>query len=107
MLALNEVGKKNKGDLMNNQVKQAFFKSEKAIELRKLLVAMTKDPMYNTRLRGLVDYPDEDEGRFIEKHMHYMGTYPRMDHYQYVSNLKLKTKITNPFRNRVATEGSL
>ena len=88
---------------MNSQAKQIFFKSDKGIELRKQLVAMTKDAMYNTRLQGLIDYPDED--RFVEKHMTYMGNYPRMDHYQYISNLRLKTKITKPFRNRITTEG--
>lgn len=88
---------------MNSQTKQAFFKSEKARELREILIAMTKDPMYNTRLQGLLDYPDNE--RFIEKHMHYMGNYPRMDHYQYVSNLKLKTKINNPVRRRSDVEG--
>lgn len=90
---------------MNSHAKQAFLKSDKGIELRKLLLAMTVDPVYNTRLQGLIDYPDEE--RFIEKHMNYMGNYPRMDHYQYVSNLKLKTKITKPLRNGVVREGYL
>lgn len=89
---------------MNSQAKQVFFKSDKGIELRKQLIAMTKDSMYNTRLQGLIDCPDEE--RFIEKHMSYMGNFPRMDHYQYVSNLKLKTKITKPLLGRVATETS-
>lgn len=88
---------------MNNQAKQAFFKSDKALQLRELLVAMTKDPAYNTHVQGIVDFPDED--RFIEKHMHYMGSYPRMDHFQYVSNLRLKTKISKPLRSRIITEG--
>ena len=89
---------------MNNQAKQAFFKSDKAKELRELLIAMTKDPAYNTHIQGLVDYPDEE--RFIEKHMHYMGSYPRMDHLQYVSNLRLKTKITKPLRGGAVTKGT-
>jgi hypothetical protein len=78
-------------EMINSQTKQAFLKSEKASELRKMLVEMTKDPMYNTRLQGLLDYPDDV--RFIEKHMNYMSGFPRMDHMQYISNLKLMTKI--------------
>lgn len=75
----------------SHQGRQAFLKSDKGKLLRKLLIAMTKDPAYNTHLQGLVDYPDEK--RFVEKHLNYMSGFPRMDHVQYVSNLKLKTKI--------------
>lgn len=76
----------------NHQTRQAFLKSEKAQLLRGILVEMTKSPLYNTRIQGLADYPDER--RFVEKHMTYMSGFPRMDHVQYVSNLKLMTKIT-------------
>lgn len=56
---------------------------------------MTEDPAYNTHVPGITDRPEDE--RFIEKHMLYMGKYPQLDHYQYISNLKLKTKITKPF----------
>jgi hypothetical protein len=83
--------------MINNQTKQAFLKSDRAKDLRKLLVQMTKDPVYNTRIQGLFDQPDDK--RFIEKHMNYMGSFPKMDHFQYISNLRLKTKITQSGRS--------
>jgi hypothetical protein len=75
----------------NTQGRQAFLKSDKAKELRKQLEDMAKNPMYNTHIQGLISYPDSI--RFVEKHMSYMSGFPRMDHMQYISNLKLMTKI--------------
>lgn len=68
-----------------------FLGSEKAIELENELIAMTKDPMYNTRVVALLD---ADAQRFVEKHMRYMSNHLNMDHAQYVQNLKLMTKVS-------------
>ena len=71
--------------------RQAFFKSEKAQSLRAELVMMVESPEYNTK--PLYSTTESEGSQFVEKHMNYMGGFPNMDHQQYVSNLKLKTKI--------------
>jgi hypothetical protein len=67
-----------------------FLRSEKAAELRKVLMEMTKNPGYNTRVISVLD---TDTSYFIEKHINYMANHLKMDHFQYVQNLKLMTKI--------------
>jgi hypothetical protein len=74
----------------NTQGRQSFLKSDKATVLRDQLIEMTKSPLYNTKVQGITDTPDDI--RFIEKHMNYMSSFPKMDHLQYISNLKLMTK---------------
>lgn len=71
--------------------KQQFINSEKGRLLRDALVLMVNDPGYNTHS---FQYGIEfDELRFVDKHMNYMSQYPLMDHWQYVSNVKLMTKV--------------
>lgn len=67
-----------------------FLQSERAITLRNELLAMTKDPLYNTKVVAMIDV---DESYFIEKHMKYMSNHLTMDHSQYVQNLRLMTKL--------------
>lgn len=67
-----------------------FLDSDKAIELRAELEMMVKSPQYNTRVISLLD---DNSSYFIEKHMLYMGNHLKMDHSQYVRNLKLMTKV--------------
>lgn len=74
--------------------KRDFLKSEKADLLRKELQAMVDDPRYNTLLRYSIATPDGSN--FIAKHMEYMSCHPTMNHEQYVSNLKLMTKLQVP-----------
>jgi hypothetical protein len=71
--------------------KQEFLRSEKAKLLRDELVLMVKSPVYNTR--PLYSPNDTTGSQFVEKHMIYMSNFLGMDHMQYISNLKLKTKI--------------
>ncbi len=78
--------------MANAQSRQAFIKSEKGVALRAELEAMVKSRKYNTRLYSLTS--DPKGVHFIEKHMTYMSSYLTMDHMQYVSNLRLMTKIT-------------
>lgn len=68
-----------------------FLRSEAATKLREELVEMTNNPVYNTRVITLAG---SDPFYFVEKHMAYMSNHLRMDHMQYVKNLKLMTKIT-------------
>lgn len=67
-----------------------FLNSEAAVKLREELLEMTKSPLYNTKVPALVL---SDAAYFIEKHMKYMSNHLRMDHTQYVQNLRLMTKI--------------
>lgn len=67
-----------------------FLRSEKAARLREELVKMTDDPLYNTKVVSLIDM---GTSYFVEKHMKYMSNHLNMDHFQYVKNLKLMTKI--------------
>lgn len=74
----------------NTQGRQSFLKSDQAKTLRDQLTEMTKSPLYNTKVQGITDTPEDV--RFIEKHMNYMSSFPKMNHLQYISNLKLMTK---------------
>ena len=67
-----------------------FLRSEKAELLRAELTAMTKSPLYNTKVASMLD---TDELYFVEKHMKYMSNHLSMDHSQYVQNLRLMTKL--------------
>ena len=71
--------------------KQLFLDSDKARQLRQELVDIAKAPEYNIQPYGQFHDPDSDY--FVEKHMRYMSLHPTMDHWQYVSNLKLMMKI--------------
>ena len=78
--------------MANAQSRQAFIRSEEGKVLRDELEAMVKSRKYNTRLYSLTS--DPKGVHFIEKHMNYMSSHPTMDHMQYVSNLRLMTKLT-------------
>ena len=67
-----------------------FLRSEVAAELRKELIEMIDSPLYNTYVATIID---SDPSHFVEKHMRYMSNHLRMDHFQYVQNLRLMTKI--------------
>lgn len=71
--------------------KSEFLRSELAKTLRKELQEMVDNPSYNTHTRYSVLSPDGSH--FVERHMEYMSGYLQMDHMQYVSNLKLMTKV--------------
>src|ERR1700757_2232936 len=77
--------------MTNSQSRTAFLKTEKARLLREELLAMVKSPEYNTR--PIYSTVESEGSQFVEKHMNYMSDFRNMDHWQYVSNLKLKTKI--------------
>ncbi len=72
--------------------KQKFHESEKGELLRKELLRMVKSPDYNTK--PVYTTFISDKYQFVEKHMIYMSRYPDMDHWQYILNVKLMTKIS-------------
>jgi hypothetical protein len=60
--------------------------------LRVQLIEMTHDEKYNTNTTYSTS--DKDGLTFVEKHMRYMSLYPNLNFEQYMSNLRLKTKIS-------------
>ena len=71
---------------------KAFLASEHGDPIRKDLIKMVNSEHYNTSSTYSVDDP---EGlSFVDRQMKYMSQYPAMNHIQYVSNLKIKTKRT-------------
>lgn len=52
---------------------------------------MEKDPAYNTYVRYTL--VASNGSQFVNKHMTYMANHLQMDHSQYVSNVKLMTKL--------------
>jgi hypothetical protein len=66
--------------------------------LRKHLVDMAESPLYNTRIYSMTS--DQSSELFIEKHMNYMSGFPKLDHLQYISNLKLMTKVSGKSNTR-------
>ena len=85
-----KVNNQNCEATINNRI-STFFKSDEGIELRNQLTKMADDESYNTRTT--YSTLDENGLTFVEKHMKYMSLYPNLNYWQYVSNLKLKTKI--------------
>lgn len=71
--------------------RQQFLKSEKAAVLRAELEDMEKSPNYNTYVRYTLAAIEGSQ--FVYKHMTCMANHLQMDHKQYVSNIKLMTKI--------------
>lgn len=77
--------------MASSSSRQSFIKSEKAEQLRAELMAMVDSPAYNTL--PIYSTIESDKYQFVEKRMEYMSKHPDMDHWQYVLNLKLMTKI--------------
>lgn len=71
--------------------KKIFFESEEGVWLRSELTRMVESGDYNTR--STYTAASVDKLLFIDKHMNYISNYPNIDHRQYISNLKLKTKL--------------
>jgi hypothetical protein len=75
---------------INTRTKQ-FFVSEKGVLLRDELVKMTKSKQYNTK--SMYSTTDKTGRTFVDKHMIYMSQYPTLNHQQYISNLRVMTRI--------------
>jgi hypothetical protein len=71
--------------------RKMFFESEEGTWLRDELVSMVKSSDYNTR--STYTALSNDELLFVDKHMNYMSNFPNINRRQYLSNLKLKTKL--------------
>lgn len=72
-----------------------FLDSQEGQLLRQALSNMEKDAAYNTTssyISNGVKYPGNNIS-FVDKHMLYLVEHPKMDPRQYLSNLKLMTRI--------------
>ena len=77
--------------MSNQSTRQSFIKSEKAELLRAELTNMVDSALYNTK--PMYSLGSIDKYQFVDQRMDYMSKFPNMDHWQYVLNLKLMTKI--------------
>lgn len=72
-----------------------FFTSEEGLEIERILMEMTSDSAYNTQSVYSANtdlYPD-NQMTFVDKHMQYLRSHPAIDSRQYISNLRLMTKL--------------
>lgn len=71
---------------------KAFSESPEGKLIREMLIKMVNSGSYNTVSSYSTRNPDGVT--FIEKQMRYMCQYPTMNRMQYISNLKMKTKMS-------------
>ncbi len=72
-----------------------FFDSEEGSEVKRELRQMANDSAYTTESSynaNEVLYPG-NHMTFVEKHMHYLNTHRNVNPQQYLSNLRLMTKV--------------
>lgn len=75
--------------------KGRFIGSEEAVEVEKVLQLMVNDDSYVTETSYSTNselYPD-NQIPFVDKHMNYLNAHPSTDPKQYVSNLRLMTRV--------------
>lgn len=72
-----------------------FFTSPEGLEIVETLTVMAADATYNTRSSYSANstlYPD-NVMTFVDKHVNYLIKHPTMDPQQYISNLRLMTRV--------------
>lgn len=69
---------------------KAFQESEHGGVVRKELIKMAMSEDYNTV--AIYSVNDPTGLSFVDRQMRYMSQYPAMNHIQYISNLKIKTR---------------
>ncbi|MET1033219.1 MAG: hypothetical protein ABWX94_01850 [Candidatus Saccharimonadales bacterium] len=72
-----------------------FYASDEGVEIKQTLQHMESDVSYNTvssYSANAVRYLDNIIP-FVDKHMEYLNVHPATDARQYISNLRLKTRI--------------
>ena len=73
----------------------SFYESEEGLQVKSELQAMVTNLLYFTESSysaNIIQHPD-NLVNFVEKHMNYLNTHPSIDPSQYISNLRLITKI--------------
>lgn len=74
-----------------SQYSQQFLASDESVTVREMLEAMVADPAYNTQ--ATYSPWQEDEVSFFDKHFTYLCMHPNVKPREYISNLRLMTKI--------------
>lgn len=72
-----------------------FLESEEGIAIKQALQKMAADSAYNTKASYSADaerFPDGSMS-FVDKHMDYLRRHPATDPQQYISNLRLMTRV--------------
>ncbi len=78
--------------MTNTQSRQKFLASDEAEAFRRDLLAIAADPLYNTE--SIYTTMEETESSvFVQKHMSYLSNNLNITPEQYLSNLKLRTRI--------------
>jgi hypothetical protein len=80
---------------MAKSSKTKAFSLASETEVFSLLTDMEKDSRYNTQTRYIADtakYPTNII-TFAEQHLEHLRKFPDVNPYQYISNLKLMTKL--------------
>lgn len=75
--------------------KSSFANDEEMIEFKTELALMVENNAYNTQPSFSANterYPD-NRIPFIDKHMNYLMSHKGIDSHQYISNLRLMTRI--------------
>lgn len=72
--------------------RQKFFESDEAKAIRVTLEEMATDPSFNTK--SMYAAYSSTDVTFVERHMKYLGDHQKVNPKQYVSNLRLMTRIT-------------
>jgi hypothetical protein len=71
-----------------------FFESEEGAAIKEVLTSIAADTAYNTKSSYSIAAQYSDHMiPFVDKHMNYLNGHPSIDPDQYVSNLRLITKI--------------
>ena len=72
-----------------------FFESQEAKDIRRILKRMTLDKAYNTDSSysaNSLQYAD-NLIPFVDKHMNYLNSHPKVEADQYIANIKLMSRI--------------
>ena len=72
-----------------------FFESEEGIEIKETLQRMAADLAFNTESSYSANstlHPD-NQISFVEKHMTYLNIHPAINPREYLSNLRLMTRL--------------
>ena len=84
--------------MANHYVNEAVAKRLLDGQVREKLIAFERNPQLNTRpssySANAAIYPS-GQIPFVEKHMAYLMAHPKLDHDQYLANLRLMLKTRN------------
>ena len=72
-----------------------YFDSEEGKDIKRELQHMMTSVLYNTASSYTINdfqYPD-NQIPFVDKHMNYLNSHPRLDAGMYLANLRLMTRI--------------